>query len=234
MAEDSSDRVSDGKLDLVPMIDCIMLLLLFFILTTRFTAPDLALASLLPTDKGPRSQSQRQPTPPPQQIVLGIVPAAMSPGLQSMQYLAQLHALEQRLPAGGLLDAAELRLGGDEPLAISGTALRDRDAHELTALMADIHDYVFAALERRERPGAASRREQDPVVIRCFSRLPWKFALIAYDAVRDFEASKSGVMDIGDPGNWDAARSIDFAPPLIRDISPHALGDELYEIVNQR
>jgi hypothetical protein len=166
--------------------------------------------------------------------MLSIVPAGMAPGHQPAQYLGLLHILERQLPAGALLDAAELRLGGDEPLAISGTVLRDRESRELTQLMAAIHDHVFAALERRERPGAASRKEQDPVVIRCFSRLPWKFALIAYDAVRDFEKSKSGTMDAGDPGHWDDARSIDFAPPLIRDISPDALGDELYEIVNQR
>ncbi len=234
MAEDSSDKVGDGKLDLVPMIDCIMLLLLFFILTTKFTPEDLALASLLPTGKGPSNQRPAHPAPPPQQIMLCILPEGMAPGLQPAQYLVQLHAVEKRLPAGGLLDAAALRLGGDEPLAISGASLRDRESHELTQLMAAIHDYVFAALERRERPGAASRKEQDPVVIRCFSRLPWKFALIAYDAVRDFEKSKSGVMDAGDPSHWDDARSIDFAPPLIRDISANALGDELYEIANQR
>jgi hypothetical protein len=234
MAEDSSDKVSDGKLDLVPMIDCIMLLLLFFILTTKFTPKDLALASLLPTEKGELTQRLAHPTPPPQQITLGIVPEDMTPGLQPSQYLGLLRALEKRLPASGLLDDAELRLGGDEPLAISGKALRDRDSRELTQLMASIHDYVFAALERRERPGAASRKEQDPVVIRCFSRLPWKFALIAYDAVRAFEASKSGVVDAHDPSHWDDARRIDFAPPLVRNIGVNVLGEELYEIVNQR
>ncbi len=102
MAEDSSDKVGDGKLDLVPMIDCIMLLLLFFILTTKFTPQDLALASLLPTDTGARATPQQRPAPPPQQIMLGIVPAGMAPGLQPSQYLGQLHALEGRLPAGGI------------------------------------------------------------------------------------------------------------------------------------
>ena len=52
MAEDPSEKLAQGKLDLVPMIDCIMLLLLFFILTTKFTADEKAIASLLPTDKG--------------------------------------------------------------------------------------------------------------------------------------------------------------------------------------
>jgi Biopolymer transport protein ExbD/TolR len=234
MAEDSSDKVGDGKLDLVPMIDCIMLLLLFFILTTKFTPEDLALASLLPINKGEISLRQQLPIPPPQQIMFCIVPAGMAPGHQPSHYLDLLHALEGKLPAGGILDAAELHLGGDEPLAISGAALRDRESPQLTALMAAIHDYVFAALERRERPGLASRKEQDPVVIRCFSRLPWKFALIAYDAVRDFEKSRSGVMDPHDPGQWGDARSIDFSPPLIRDFTANALGEELFEIVNQR
>jgi hypothetical protein len=234
MAEDSSDKVGDGKLDLVPMIDCIMLLLLFFILTTRFTPEDLALASLLPTDKGPAHRPPALPTPPPQQIMLAIVPSGMAPGRQPSEYRTLLLALQRPLAAGALLDAAELRLGGDEPLAIGGRSLRDRESPELSALMAAIHDYVFTALERRERPGAASRKEQDPVVVRCFSRLPWKFAIIAYDAVRDFEKSKSGAMDPHDPGQWGDARQVDFAPPLIRDVSADAQGEEIFELVNQR
>jgi hypothetical protein len=233
MAESSSDRVGEGKLDLVPMIDCIMLLLLFFILTTTFKPKELALASLLSTKDGP-STAQSAPAPVPQLITLGIAPAGMAPGLQPSQYAERLRALMKQLPAGGLPDDVELRLGGDEPLAIGGAALRDRDSPQLATLMAAIHDHVFAALERRERPGAASRKDQDPVVIRCFSRLPWKFALIAYDAVRDFEASKSGSPDAGDPASWDEARRIDFAPPLIRIIGFDALGEELGEIVNQR
>ena len=51
MAGDPSEKLEEGKLDLVPMIDCIMLLLLFFILTTKFSAEEKAIASLLPTDK---------------------------------------------------------------------------------------------------------------------------------------------------------------------------------------
>src|SRR5271154_3438267 len=107
MAEDSSDKVGDGKLDLVPMIDCIMLLLLFFILTTKFTPKDLALASLLPTEKGELAQRQTPPTPPPQQIMLCLAPAGMAPGHQPTEYLGLLQALERKLPAGDLLDAAE-------------------------------------------------------------------------------------------------------------------------------
>jgi biopolymer transport protein ExbD len=37
MAEDAGDTITDGRLDLVPMIDCIMPLLIFLILTARFT-----------------------------------------------------------------------------------------------------------------------------------------------------------------------------------------------------
>ena len=46
----SSEDVGEGKLDLVPMIDCIMLLLLFFILTTKFSTEEKTITSLLPTD----------------------------------------------------------------------------------------------------------------------------------------------------------------------------------------
>jgi biopolymer transport protein ExbD len=52
MAHGGSDGVDAGRLDLVPMIDCIMLLLIFFVMTTKFSTEEKAISSLLPTDKG--------------------------------------------------------------------------------------------------------------------------------------------------------------------------------------
>ncbi len=245
MAESPTDKLDEGKLDLVPMIDCIMLLLLFFILTTKFF-DDKAVPALLSSD-GQRNTPASAPTPPPQQIVLCLAPAGLTPGRQPSDYLSLLHAIEQDLPPGGALNQVELHLGGDDPLAVDGRALRGPTTPEQARLMSAIHSYVFAALARRERPGAATRKEQDPVVIRCFSQLPWKFTMVAYDAVRAYErfmapppagggtatTGAAAEPDESDPRLWALARRIDFAPPPVPNVSRNQLGDELYEIVNQ-
>jgi hypothetical protein len=90
-------------------------------------------------------------------------------------------------------------------------------------------------LHKYEKSGVAGRQEQDPIEIHCFSGLPWKFALVAFDAVRHYEHQASG--EQGSEVGWmDAAttRRISFAPPRIRDSSRHELGDELFELTHLR
>src|SRR5688572_28165854 len=82
---DPAEAASDGKIDLVPMIDCVMLLLLFFILTTKFTADEKQLSALLPTNQG---QSNGPPVKivPPQDINLVVTPTGISRGLKEADY----------------------------------------------------------------------------------------------------------------------------------------------------
>jgi hypothetical protein len=81
---------NDGRLDLVPMIDTILLLLLFFILTTKFTSEDLAIRAVLPTDQG--GGTGRAAVLPPPTVRVVVTPAE-----------------------GG----ASLRIGGAEPVLLS-------------------------------------------------------------------------------------------------------------------
>jgi biopolymer transport protein ExbD len=234
MAEDFSDKLSEGKLDLVPMIDCIMLLLLFFILTTKFTAEEKAIASLLPTDKGQAPTPQTKPVEPPKQINICIFPETMGKGFQPSEYQNKLQALKKDGPGGEILANALMRIGGDEPMMVVGAQMKVRGSLELQKLMDGVHTYIFQALAQRENASAATRKDQDPVVINCFSGLSWKFAIIAYDAVREYEAVKAGSKMASDPKMWGQAREIEFAPPRIRNYSAKELGEELYEIVNMQ
>ncbi len=224
---DPADSGHDGKLDLVPMIDCIMLLLLFFILTTRFTAPDLALAAVLPTDKGEVAKAQ-PPVPPPQQINIAIYPDGLERDLQPSQYQV---AWSARPHAWRDHEAALLRIGGGEPLRLDGAGLAGPDSPELRAQLTAIHRFVAAELSRYEAPGG--RPEQPPVDIACFSGLPWSYAVVAYDAVRAYELERSGGVAATVESLADA-RAVQFAPPRVRNYDALALGNELDEIVNLR
>ena len=232
MAEDPSEKIQEGKIDLVPMIDCIMLLLLFFILTTKFTTEEKAIASLLPTDKGQAPTPQNKPVEPPKQVNICVYPEGFVKGFQPSEYLAKLEAL--RKSQGVVLPRAFLRMGGDETVLIDGKSLSTKAHPDLKRNLDKVRAYVSEKLAQRENPSAADRKAQDPVVISCFSGLSWKFALVLYDAVRDYEAVKAGSKMLDDPSQWDKTREITFAPPRMRNYSAKELGEELYEIVNMQ
>lgn len=232
MAEDVSDKLSEGKLDLVPMIDCIMLLLLFFILTTKFSALDLAVASLLPTDKGGRIDPHSTPVPLPTQIDIRVYPDGMSQGYQPSEYRIQLQDLIHR--SGIYIPNADMCIGGDDPMTIPGAPLNADKSARQDQVVTAIHAYIFSSLSRREKPGAGSRTEQDPVVIHCFSGLSWKFALVVYDAVRAYEQQKGGSRLSTNATEVVPVREITFAPHPLPTSSGQDAGGELYEIINMK
>ena len=232
MAEDPSEKINEGKIDLVPMIDCIMLLLLFFILTTKFTAEEKVIASILPTDKGQAPTPQTKPVDPPKMINICLYPEGLVKGFQPSEYQAKLQALRQS--QGDILPRAYLRIGGDETILIDGKSLGKKGAPELDKIMDGVRAHINEKLTQRENAGAAARKDQDPVVIHCFSGLSWKFAVLAYDSVRFYEYNKSGQKMGNDPKEWANNREITFAPPRIRNYSAKELGEELYEVVNMQ
>ena len=68
------DQADDEQRDgLMPMIDMIFLLLIFFLLTTRFIDPEETLAQLLPTDSGEHRTVSL--LPPEDNLLITIVPA---------------------------------------------------------------------------------------------------------------------------------------------------------------
>jgi hypothetical protein len=234
MASDPDAYLEEGRLDLVPMIDCIMLLLLFFILTTKFSTEEKTIASLLPTDKGNASTPRKDRIEPPQMVNILVYPAGMERGLQPSGYKKQYEALVT--PEHPIIPAAALRIGGNAPIELRNDMFIK--GPKLEANIKQVHAYIFDALKANEEPGKAARKDQREVVIHCFSGLSWRYALLAYDAVRAYEAEQDGTMKgshlYKDPLALNNARSVSFAPPRIRNYTANELGNELFEIIHMK
>jgi hypothetical protein len=227
MAEAADDKLSEGKLDLVPMIDCIMLLLLFFILTTKFTSEEKTITSILPTDKG-QAAAPSKPVEPPQMINISIYPAGMTKGFQPSEYFRQLNEMRAGI---AVIPKAWIKVGNADPIEMDGGLLgKAKSGAQLVQQVEQVHVYLSEALAKFEKAG--DRKGQDPVTIHCFSGLSWKYALVCYDAIRAYEAKVSGKKATGNPSDFDEAREVDFAPPRIRDYSAKELGEELFEIIH--
>ena len=95
-----------------------------------------------------------------------------------------------------------------------------------------VHQYRKEALGAFELDGRARNKQPDVVII-CYSGLSWKFAIIAYDAVRAYEAgAPNHLVNTGNPNDLQLARAVYFAPPRVRNYSATELGDEIQEILS--
>ncbi len=222
---DATDKINEGKLDLVPMIDCVMLLLLFFILTTKFTAEEKQIAALLPS-QGQAQMKQEIVVEPPKEVRLTIIPAGFEFGLEPSMY--------QRRWDANKPTTALLRIGGADPIRIDARLLSKTDDQAMRAHLESIHHYVATALGGYENTGA--RNDQSPISIHCFSGLSWSYALCAYDAVRAYENLKSPPRPVDHTSSLldESARTVTFAPPRVRNYNQHELGDELWELIHQK
>lgn len=163
MAHIASEDQDETRSDLTPLIDLVFLLLVFFLLTTTFLAPELALDSLLPTDTGSRQESRL--IDPPEAVVLTVVPAGLPDRGTPTDFAHAWRAPGPRAPV-------EVRAGR------SRLALPVADQAVLDAL----GPFVATALASGD---ALTSEGPAPVEIACFSGLPWRYALWTYDAVRD-------------------------------------------------
>lgn len=219
-------------MDMTPMIDCIFLLLIFFILTSKFTPDEKAIASLMPTDKGQASAASPSPVPK-EQINIKLYPAPMQKGYQPSEYQTQLKAIKDQL-GGRPINSVYLQVGGDDPIELDGRYLVLEGGENVKAEVAKVQGYILDKIRARA-VGAASQREEQPVVIHCYSGLSWKFALLAYDAVRNAEMQLIGANKaLASKDELEAAREVMFAPPRIRNYSTNEDGNELYEIIGMR
>lgn len=215
----------DIKGDMTPMIDIIFLLLIFFLLTTKFIVPEKMISQLLPTNKGQASSSPPV-VEPPQDLNILIYPEGFARGMG----VQQMHNMWMESQDSSV---AMLQVSNNPPTRIESSAIaRSTHSDNLDPILGGVYAYIAGYMEAAEIPGAP-RKDQRPVVIHCFSALHWKYALIAYDAVRQFERDKAG----GRITNSDAlreAREVSFAPPRIRNYHTWELGNELWEILHMR
>ena len=235
MARKFSRKAEDNSvpLDMTPMIDCIFLLLIFFILTSKFTPDEKAIASLMPTDKGQAAAASASPIPK-EQVNIKIFPAGMVKGHQPSDYRDQLIQIRAALKPGRPIEAVWFQVGGEDPLPIDGSKFRQAGGDAVKLEVNSIHAHIQKALEVRKGSDGAFRKDAQPVVIHCFSGLSWKFALLAYDAVREYERVTSGGKALTKASELLEAREVMFAPPRVRNYSPNEVGNELYEIIHIR
>lgn len=214
------DDSEESRLDLVPMIDTIMLLLLFFILTTKFSAEEKVISSLLPTDKGPGAGTV---VIPPEEVNVIITPEGFAPGEKGVE------ALDTRWKANCMPLSATLRItGSPATLTLDGKLLEERPSPKQQAHIDEIHRFVAQNLSRFETPTSAQDRKKTPgVIVHCFSGLSYKYALVAYDAIRGYESQYSGKGL--DNLQLQKAREVSFASPRIRNYHVWELGEELFE-----
>lgn len=203
--------------DLTPMIDIIFLLLIFFLLTTKFVVPERVIGQLLPTDKGSQNTVSKDDTDP--DLVIRVYPAGLHPGMGVTELAAQWR---DALNA----DQAVVQVGGHPPLVIDGRALmQDLSAQALDPQLAALSEYLHTHLQAAELPGP--RDEQRTVAIHCFSALSWKYAAVVYDAVRAYEQTQAP-----DLRDLRQAREVQLAPPRIRQYATMEQGNELWEILH--
>ena len=240
MAEMSGDGLSEGRLDLVPMIDCIMLLLLFFMLTTKFTPEEKTIQNILPTNSGLVS-TPSQSVEKPVLVFVNIYPAGISKDtFNSEQQTDEWVKAAQKDPkftisgmdSAGVFKTAEFRVGTRpraEQLEVS--YLADRDVGKFSPHIERIHKFIHEELTALEVAGK-DRKGQPAVIIQCFSVLSWQFALVAYDAVRAYELQKDpSIKPPFTPEIMGKMRAVNFSPPRLREFKKWELGNELFQIL---
>jgi hypothetical protein len=224
----TDDHLSNGRLDLVPMIDCVMLLLIFFVLTTKFSSPDAVIPALLPkSGSGPgiivsKDQSVRV--------------AAWPVGLPEQ---GDAHALDrswQGLSATGTPPArARIRVGNRAPIELDGTLLGATDPQVRNRELERLHAYLAGELAAFEVDGL-ERIHQPQVQLHCFSGLPWSIGLALFDAVRAYEGGHqpAGIDPANGREDLSNARTVAFAAPRCPTAGVPQRGEELYEILHLR
>ncbi len=221
---------ADDRVNLVPLIDCMFFLIMFFMVVTKFTPDELAIASLLPTREG-----QGGGPPPPHLILpepaatIAIVPLGLPREAQPSDYEALIAAQRRDHSFGRRV---EMRVGGSTGIEIDATALSlgATDA-ACQRELARAHAYLATELAQREIAGKP-RAGQADVRIACCSLLPWSLAMLALDGVRAYEGERASTP--GDALALADAREVTFTPPPILGFSRHELGEELYTLVHLR
>lgn len=210
----------DSKPNLTPMIDLVFLLLVFFLLTTRFMPNERVMQSLLPTDNGGQAVTAVEPPPITR---IAIYPAGHTPIMSVASNDARWHSQPNR-------QEVMVQIGSDAPIAVDVSQLQHPDLAQAETALHPIHAYLANHLTTVEIGGR--RSDEDPVEIHCFSGLPWAVAMAAYDGVSHYESERATALGISPEQHQAEPRSIRFAAPRLRDHHSLAAGVELFEIMH--
>ena len=227
----SGSADAEDRVNMIPMIDTFLFLILFFMLVTKFTPDEKAIASLMPTDKGQANAASASPLPK-EQVNIAIYPAGLQKGFQPSQYRDQM---TEQITNKSFNEVVYVRIGGANPIEVKGAPLSEQGSGSpvMREQVNTLHAYVAQELGKFEGT-APLRKDLPPVIVSSFSGLSWKYALLAYDGVRAYEAAHGGGKLNKSNEDLLNAREVTFAPPRIRNYSTNGLGNELYEIVHLR
>lgn len=198
-----NDEEEDARVSMTPLIDLVFILMVYFLLTMTFVPDEQWLGSLLE-----RGGTGAATTFMKEQINVVFIPAAV-PGTQSSRELQHWYETH---PSPG---AVTCRINGHE-LHLDQSQTEEQQLQR-------IHDFIVQQLQMLEL-STATRAQQERVVLHCFERLPWRYALAGYDAVRAYEEGRGGLQD------QKLQRQFDFAPSELRHTHAYALGQELLRL----
>lgn len=222
---DDDDEEVEGNM--TPMIDIIFLLLIFFILTTKFIPEEKVISNLLPTNKGTANASA--PLEEVEQVNIKIIPG-MFAGMTDIRRPSIFDAQwkESRNTATALY-----QVSGYEPFLVEGHNLNAKGGGNVEGAIEQVHEMLLSSMHLAEgNQYVQPRKDAPPVVIHGFSGLPWKYILVAYDAVRRYENLASGQARAPTTEDLLNAREVTFAPPRVRNFHEWEMGKEIFEIMH--
>ena len=205
---DLNDEENKEKamVDMTPMIDIVFLLLVYFILTMTFMPDEKWLSQLLPTKQGgdgnPIEQFDKQ------DINISFYPSGAPQGNSTREIQDWYDGL-------GAVQQVTCRING------STIELNFNQDHE--EQVEQIHAFINEQLAKYE-DHLSTREKQDAVNVHCFSRLPWRYAIAGFDAVRAYEKEITKVEE------RIMGRDFGFAPNQLRDHRHDQLGDEIFRL----
>ena len=208
-----STEEQDEKLNMMPLIDIVFLLLIYFMLTMTFVDDEKWIRHLLETRDGPGKPTQ---TLEKNEINICVYPAG-APSYESTVALDHWFKEERNM------QQIIYRVGSSQIIVDSKANMEEE--------LERVHDFITHELDRFEI-NLATRGKQDPIKVHCFSALPWQYAAAAYDAVRGYESGKG--FNYKEAGDLLAAREFGFAPSEIRDAYAHQYGRELFRLAHLR
>ncbi len=203
--QDEENR-EKATVDMTPMIDIVFLLLVYFVLTMTFMPDEKWLSQLLPTTKGGDSNVVEQLEV--QEINISFYPS----GAPATSSTSELQNWYDNLDS---IQHVTCRING------STIELPFHLDHEQQ--VERIHAFINEQLAKYE-DHLSTREKQDSVNVHCFSRLPWRYAIAGFDAVRAYEKEITKVDE------KIMGRDFGFAPNQLRDHRHDQLGDEIFRL----
>ena len=222
MASSASEHIDEGRLDLVPMIDCILLLLIFLMLTIRLGTDEQVINALLP-EQGSSATPHR--IDEPRRIGIAAWPDGLHPDMQPAEYGRAVAPLL----VDGPPQRMRVRVAGRDPILVDLAAVQRSEPGATAELHAQVRSALMSCEEATE-----NRHDQLPVEIHCFSGMDWNAALQLIDAVRAYELALVPARE-GRPEVTEM-RQINLAPPRMRGMKrpQDEIGEEIWEILHVR